>query len=349
MLEIKRTGAAEYGTHMKVLLAGRPGAGKTLLASTFPNPFYACAEGGLMSVADRDIPFVDVKGSADLRELRNHLKQPPEVRAQSLGTPVDTIVIDTIDWLQKLLKEERKREKNLDNFDQASWGWLGDKLAGIVRGFNNLPLNVVFTSHLSESKDEKEGNIFIRPSLQGAMGNDIAQFFDLTLLLKAIPSTTVRNNETVRVTRRYLQTYPDSQYDWIKDRSGKLPAEFDVNFKDDYQRIYDLIYGTRKVPLRDSVSYQVEAVQQQPSTPEVAAAVVDAVQAKDPEVKEPTAESGPWACDRCGTTQQDKYGCNGTYDDPDQHALSLQATGESLCNFAFKEETTTNKVGATNG
>src|SRR5262245_32956442 len=106
-LTIKRAGAAEYGQSVKMLLAGDAGVGKTRMSSTAPNVLYANVEGGLMSVADRHPAFIDINRSEDLVALRLALAQSPEMRSRVLGgVEVDTVCIDTIDNLQRMLVAE---------------------------------------------------------------------------------------------------------------------------------------------------------------------------------------------------------------------------------------------------
>ena len=72
--KVRTTGASDYGRYIKMLVAGNPGAGKTLLASTALNPIYASAEGGLMSIADKGLPYVEIEKIDDLLELKQMLK-----------------------------------------------------------------------------------------------------------------------------------------------------------------------------------------------------------------------------------------------------------------------------------
>lgn len=242
-LEIFTTGAEDYGTWMKALIAGNPGAGKTLISSTFPNAFYASAEGGLMSVARRRVRGVEITQTEQLKEVARRLRQPPEVRADLLSGPVDTLVVDTIDEIQRLFIKERLAAKRIETMDMQSWGWLGDQMRAVLTGLRNLEMNVVFTCHLKETRDDSTGQVFYNPALQGAVGGEIAQYMDLALLLQAESASRVVNNETERYTRRFLQTFKDPQHDWIKDRSGQLPPMIEVNFEDDYERMNRAIYG----------------------------------------------------------------------------------------------------------
>lgn len=241
---------------LKILVAGTPGAGKTLLASTFPNVLYADAEGRLLSVRNRGVKAVRVASSATLDELRAALAQKPEVRAKILGAPVDTVVLDTVDEIAKIIHQERLKAEKREIFAMGDWAWFGDTLRSLLRGFRNLPLNVLFNVHTKEEKDSETGRVWFKPDIQGAVGNEIAAYVDESF---ALTSRWTNDPETGnRFLQRYLQTYPDAQHSWLKDHSGTLPPEVPIDFQDDYQRLAKAIFGdvpsTISVPAAPSLS-----------------------------------------------------------------------------------------------
>lgn len=242
-LAIKRTGADDYGRYTKALICGEPGAGKTLISSTWKNPIYASAEGGLMSVADRNVPYIEIKSSRDLMQLKQQLDQAPDVREKVFGFPVDSVIIDTLDEIQKILIKERLEEQKADNMKMQDWGWLSEQMKAIVTGFRNMPLHVVFTCHIKDKEDSETGQSWTTPGLQGSIGSEIAAYVDLALLLKTSTVTEVIDGKAHKRIIRILQTYRDSRNPWIKDRSGKLPNEFEVNFNDDFDRIFNTVYA----------------------------------------------------------------------------------------------------------
>ena len=243
-VEIRRTGASDYGRYTKALICGEPGAGKTLISSTWPNPLYASAEGGLMSIADRNIPYVEIRSLDDLLRIKNSLDQPEDVREQIFGFKVETVVIDTIDEVQQIMVRERLRDERIAGMRLADWNWLSEQMGALIRGFRNLDMHVVFTCHLKETSDSDTGKTWVKPGLQGSMADKIAAYVDLALLLKNGLRTEVVEGEAKRVMSRELQTFPDPLHPWIKDRSGKLPQDLDVNFADDFERIEELIFGS---------------------------------------------------------------------------------------------------------
>ena len=258
-LKIKRTGASDYGQFIKALFCGEPGSGKTLISSTFPNPFYASAEGGLMSIADRGIPYVDIRHSDELVQVRAVLAQEdPATREKLLGFPVDTVVVDTIDEVQNLLIRERLDSEHKVAMQLQDWGWLGEQMKALIRGFRNLPMNVVFTCHLKEVNDGDSGSVSYKPMLSGQMGDAIPGYVDLALVLKSYQQTTVNaeTNSTETSQVRELLTVPNRHYPFIKDRSGKLDETVEVNFNDDYERIHSAIFDN--VEMADTEEYTVD-------------------------------------------------------------------------------------------
>lgn len=242
-LKIRRTGATDYGRFTKVLICGDPGAGKTLISSTWPNCMFASAEGGLMSIASRNIAYTNIRALEDLEHLKIALDNDPETREDLFGFPVETLVVDTIDEIQRIMIRERLEEMKRDTLQLADWSYIGEHMAALVRGLRNLDMHVVFTCHLKETSDQETGRIYFKPALQGQYADQISAQVDLALLLKSYTKNEMVNNKMEKVTRRVLQTVQDANHQWIKDRSGKLPSEFEVTFVDDYQRISDLIFG----------------------------------------------------------------------------------------------------------
>ena len=252
-IKTRITGTSDYGQYMKVLLAGDPGAGKTLMSSTFPNPYYISAEGGLMSLARRFLPACELETTNDLREILKTLRQDPTVRAEMLGvveasagqqTRIDTVVVDTIDEVAKLFVKERLISRNIEAFENyKDWGWLSDKMESAIRALRNLPCNVVLTCHLKDVKDEETGAVSYLPALSGQQARYLPGAVDLAFALQSRSSAVVKDGKSARQVFRYAQTYQDAKFPWAKDRSGRLPHEFEINFEDDYRRLFDFIYA----------------------------------------------------------------------------------------------------------
>jgi hypothetical protein len=235
-MEILTTGSSDYGRYVKALICGDPGSGKTLISSTFPNPFFANVEGGMLSIWDRGIKHVKVESSSDLKEVLVLAQQSADVRKKTVGAPMDTVVVDTIDEVARVLVKERLNEIKKEALGIADWGWLGDQLRGIIRAFRNLDdMHVVFTCHLKSTEDSETGRMFLKPAIQGAVGDEVAGYVDLALLLRA--QTVVRpvDGESKRMVVRYIQTFPDQNhpcmYATIFDEANLLGAAVEGSVK----------------------------------------------------------------------------------------------------------------------
>jgi hypothetical protein len=190
------------------------------------------------------------------------LDQAPDVRKKTFNAPVDTLVIDTLDEVQRLLIRGRLREIKRDTFRLEDWGWLSEVMQTIVRGFRNLDMHVVLLCHLKETTDEENNRLYFKPGLQGAIADQIPGYVDLALHLRTNYVTVVENGEAVRKVARHLYSFPDPQYPWIKDRSGKLAAEVLVDFHGDFDRIHGAIFdGTQPVPSRSATKPQDPVVE----------------------------------------------------------------------------------------
>lgn len=218
-----------------------------------------------MSIADRDIPYVDIRESNELVRIKNTLDQDPDVRKELLGFPVDTIVIDTIDEIQRILVTERLREKQQSAMQLQDWGWLKDQMTTLMRGFRNIPIHVVFTCHIKEVTDNSTGAMHYKPDLQGGFSDQVAGYVDLSLLISTKVEKEIVGNKLEDVEYRSLVSAPNSKYPFLKDRSGKLPSSLEVNFKDDFSRINSLIF--ENVDLKASVEYEVDTPQDTKDVP----------------------------------------------------------------------------------
>ena len=63
-----RSTAGLHANGVKVLVYGQAGAGKTSLIKTLPAPLVLSAEGGLLSIADADVQFIEVSSMDTLKE-----------------------------------------------------------------------------------------------------------------------------------------------------------------------------------------------------------------------------------------------------------------------------------------
>jgi len=81
-----KTTSGLHANGVKLLVYGQAGAGKTSLIPTLPNPIVLSAEGGLLSIADADIPFIEISSMMDLTEAYGWLTESKEAEGYQSST-----------------------------------------------------------------------------------------------------------------------------------------------------------------------------------------------------------------------------------------------------------------------
>lgn len=211
-MAVKLTSTREAAKHngVKSVVYSIAGGGKTSLAKTFdvPTVIISC-EAGLLSLADTDIPVIEVKSMNDMFEAYNLLSNTPE------GKRFEAVVIDSVSEIAEvLLAEEKKSSKDA----RAAYGNTSERMMDLLRAFRDLNgRHVLFICKLEKVKDEMTGAFMYGPSMPGQrLGQAVPYLVDEVFALR------VERNEDGQ-TVRYLQTTPDTQWQ-AKDRSGRLAA-----------------------------------------------------------------------------------------------------------------------------
>jgi hypothetical protein len=75
MVSLKRTSDVQ-SHHLKILVYGAAGAGKTRLIGTAKDPLIISAESGLLSLRDIDVPYIEVKTLADVQDAYTFVSTP---------------------------------------------------------------------------------------------------------------------------------------------------------------------------------------------------------------------------------------------------------------------------------
>ena len=204
-INVKRTGGLS-SVGVKVLVYGQAGAGKTSLIKTLPSPIVLSAEGGLLSVQDADLPFIEVDGMETLKEAWLWLTESKEAQAYK------SVALDSISEIAEVvLNAEKKATKD----PRQAYGAMQEQMADIIRAFRDLPNRHVYMSAKLEKSQDEMGRILYAPSMPGnKTGQSLPYYFDEVLALRI-----ERDGEGN--TQRALMCDGDGL--WLaKDRSGKL-------------------------------------------------------------------------------------------------------------------------------
>jgi phage nucleotide-binding protein len=206
-INVKTTGSLA-ANGVKVLVYGQAGAGKTSLIKTLPQPIVLSAEGGLLSIQDADLPFIEISDMETLREAYTWLTQADEAKA------FQSVALDSISEIAEVvLNAEKKATKD----PRQAYGAMQEQMADIIRAFRDLPGRHVYMSAKLEKTQDEMGRVLYAPSMPGnKTGQALPYFFDEVLALRV-------EKDSDGATQRALMC--DSDGLWLaKDRSGKLDA-----------------------------------------------------------------------------------------------------------------------------
>ena len=168
-----------------------------------------------MSIADKGIPYVEVKKISDLLSIKQALSQPKDVREEMLGFPVETIVIDTIDEVQNLVIAELLAQEKKDKPALQDWGKIAEEMKAIIRGFRNLDMHVVFTCHLKSVSDEETGRTWYMPGMAGQIAEKIPGMVDLSMVLRSAIVSNVTDKGVEKREVRLLESGANRDYPFL--------------------------------------------------------------------------------------------------------------------------------------
>jgi len=236
-ISVRYTGAEDYNNYLSYLIAGPPGKGKTRFAATAKDPYLLNAEAGTMSIATKHVPTTEIDSSETLMSVRNILALGPKRAEEILGFPVGTVIIDTFDEVARIVIHERLEREKKDVMATGDWMWLADHLGAIIRGFQSLEMDVIFTCHVKDQQDGDTGAVYLKLDISGATANQLPANVDEAFILD--DRNVIENIDGVETTvrRQFLFTSPNDRCGWIKDHSGQLDEVIELNFEDDFQRI----------------------------------------------------------------------------------------------------------------
>lgn len=199
---------------IKCVVYGESGVGKTVLCSTAPAPFIISAEQGLLSLAGKNIPYVEATNIKQIGDIYSWLVNSEE------SDIYETICIDSLSELTSVclleIKNKMISESDTGKIDaRQSYGKLAESIGTMIRKFRDIQnKNVVFVAKQKRIEDDESGTSTFQPFLPGKVLP-----FDLPYLVDEV--------FCMRVSRkgaRYIQTSAERKYP-AKDRSGKLDAE----------------------------------------------------------------------------------------------------------------------------
>lgn len=240
VMQIRTTGVDDYidgSANIKMLVIGGPAAGKTRSSSFWPKPIYADTENGRGSIADRNVPYTEVRSSTDMLDFLAYLKglenKPKQARQ------FNTVVIDTLDGFQRKVKDEWLQNTKSQSFKgYEAWGYLDSVMTKLMTRLLNLDYNVLVLCHYKD-KTVRNGEVETHElglQLQGDIASTAFNDFDLVGWL----GTYWDVQDGDRVERRGLSFQRTPTKPFLKDRFGVMPDWVPITFADtDYSFVLE--------------------------------------------------------------------------------------------------------------
>ena len=214
---------------VKVLVYGQAGVGKTTLIKTAPRPIILSAEGGLLSLAGTDIPYIQIASMADLLEAGQWLEKSEESKN------FDTVCLDSLSEIAEVCLASNmftvdSNGKQQRNDGRRAYGDTNEQMSKLIRAFRDLPNKHVYFSAKLDKTESADGLLLWGPSMPGkTMSQALPYFFDEVLALRIVTDS---EGKSVRA----LQSAPDTMWT-AKDRSGKLAAFEPADLKKIFEKI----------------------------------------------------------------------------------------------------------------
>lgn len=280
-------------TAQKVVIYGTEGIGKTSFAAQFPDPLFIDTEG---STTNMDLTRMDKPTSwTFLHQQIEYVKN---------NRPCKTLIIDTIDWAERLAIQFITARGNKDSITsfgygegfiqlEEDWGKFLDKLSDLVE----IGINVVLTAHAKINKFEQPDEMGAYDRYELKLGNkttaktapltkewaDMVLFMNYKTFSVAVDDKGKKHKGQGGVRTIYATHHPA----WdAKNRHG-LPVEFPL----DYSHIAHIFVGqvqtqappVQQAPIQQPGTQQVqEPVQQAPQVEQTPAQPI-----QQPEVQQP--------------------------------------------------------------
>ena len=242
----ERQKLTEEVQYWNALLYADSGSGKTVFAGSDNGVLFICTEdagrnSGTISAArmGSTAEKITVNSWEDVKNAYEWWDDNPEDLAD-----VKVLCVDSLTEMQRLAKEYVLREtaaeklrKNQDpeKMQLQDYGIMHDLVENMVRGLNDLPVNVLYTS-TSKKVEDADKNEFLVPDIQGKGDYGLAMkmvalmtsYGYMRVELHDVPAPTEENPNAVKKVKRRVFYWEDTGTIRGKDRTCSL-APYTVN------------------------------------------------------------------------------------------------------------------------
>lgn len=219
---IKTTASIQQQAKVNALIYGESGAGKTRLALTCDRPLVISAEGGLLSLAGHDVPYIEVTDIKTAREAVKHITQ----HAAEYGT----IIFDSLSEVAEIVLADLM-QKTPD--PRKVYPEMESAVTRLIRQLRELPCSVIWIAKQTTVTDDA-GRKSYTPMVPGQRFSDKLPYL-MDLVGRLVVDAVQKEDGTISH-RRTLRFVPDGTFT-AKDRSGKLPELCPANIQKIIERI----------------------------------------------------------------------------------------------------------------
>jgi len=200
-----------------IVIYGESGVGKTTLIGHLPRPFVLSADKGLLSIADKDIPYIDIENMQDIDDAYSYIKKNID--------KYDNIVFDSLTEIAEVvlfeMKEDRKDKRQ-------AYGELADAFGVMIRRFRDISgINTIFLAKRKHIINEDNELVGYEPMMPGRVLPHGLPYLTDEVFAYVLDRKGTRSFHTTTARK-----YP------AKDRSGKLnPIEVAPNLGEIIDRL----------------------------------------------------------------------------------------------------------------
>lgn len=269
---------------LKVIVYGPEGIGKTTFASQFPDPIFIDTEGSTGFINAKKFPN-PTSWTMLLDEIED-LKQNPRCK---------TLVIDTLDWAEKLAKEYLMEKNKWAAIDSSQYGAryvaLSNEIGNLLNKLSELidiGIHVVLLAHSELKKQELPDDVgqFDRYELKlERRDNALAKEWSDTILFANYKTTLISDDKSAKKKatggKRVMYTSHHPTYD-AKNRFNldeELPFEYSV-----IKKIVDESTFSKTNKLQPIESEQIENIQKPTQESAIPQPVLDMMRSSNVDV-----------------------------------------------------------------
>ena len=226
---------SDVDIHIKGMLYGDPGSGKTWAASTAPDCLILLTEQNGVTSIRASNSKARIVHCPDIHVVRKYLAAAMRDELREYG--IRTIVVDSLTEVQRQFKDEILAQKGGGDalFSQPDWGKLQEKMRQFMRTLRVVPYHVVCTALAEATIDNGSGTRYVLPLFEGKkFAPTISQYFSFVGYM--VKKETVAEDGERAVLHRAMLS---GGQNYITKPAHPMSGVLEVNISDWFNTIID--------------------------------------------------------------------------------------------------------------